>query len=70
MTIQTFPLPSTGIPQETNSLGPLTSSGPLTLFLLSYNWEDILDDLKVSAAAQKLIEDIDNVAKGKGVGSL
>lgn len=65
MTIQ--PLPTK--PQSVNSLGLSPSSSQQTLFLLSYNWESISDDDAVTAAAQKLISDIDTTAKERSVES-
>lgn len=47
-------------------LGLVPSEGPLTLFLLTYNWADEADDDAVIAAAQKLISDIDDYTQSKG----
>ncbi|KAJ8060842.1 hypothetical protein OCU04_009926 [Sclerotinia nivalis] len=68
MTIQPLPMPTLSKSQGVNSLGLSASSGPLTLFLLSYNWGNIEDDGKVTEAAMKLISNIDEVAKEKGMG--
>lgn len=68
MSIQPFP-PS--FSSETaklggNSLGLDPSDGPLTLFLLSYNWANADDDDAVDAAAQKLLADIDAASQNAG----
>ncbi|THV51689.1 hypothetical protein BGAL_0102g00190 [Botrytis galanthina] len=69
MTIQPLPIAAMNQPEKVNSLGLSTSSGPLTLFLLSYNWENIEDDEEIKMAAKELISDIDEAAWAKGVGN-
>ncbi|KAI9648841.1 hypothetical protein NHQ30_003482 [Ciborinia camelliae] len=67
MVIQPFPTAFMTSRSEENALGLSTSSGPQTLFLLSYSWASADDDEKVTAAAQKLIDDIDAAARKVGV---
>ncbi|KAF7879928.1 uncharacterized protein EAF02_007565 [Botrytis sinoallii] len=69
MTIQPLPIAAMNQSEKVNSLGLSSSSGPLTLFLLSYNWENIEDDEEITLAAKKLISDIDEAARERGVGS-
>ncbi|KAF7936660.1 uncharacterized protein EAE97_008026 [Botrytis byssoidea] len=69
ITIQPLPIAAMNQSEEVNSLGLSSSSGPLTLFLLSYNWENIEDDEGITIVAQKLISDIDEAVKERGVGS-
>lgn len=69
MTIQ--PLPTSVFSKSLSkyTLGLSSSSGLLTLFLLCYSWQSVEDDDKVTAAAKKLIADIDEAGKEKVVGS-
>ncbi|TGO56502.1 hypothetical protein BOTNAR_0221g00020 [Botryotinia narcissicola] len=69
MTIQPLPIAAMNLSEEVNSLGLSSSSGPLSLFLLSYNWEKIGDDEEITMAAKKLISDIDEAARERGAGS-
>ncbi|PQE03541.1 oxidoreductase FAD-binding protein [Rutstroemia sp. NJR-2017a BVV2] len=68
MTIQPFPKAFEAESSELggNSLGLSTSAGPFTLFLISYSWNSTEDDEKVTAAAQRLIDDIDIATKKAG----
>ena len=66
MSIQPWPQAYDIEGDEGNSLGLSASTGPLTLFLLSYSWTNASDDAAATAAAQALIAAIDSATQTAG----
>ncbi|ESZ95789.1 putative oxidoreductase, FAD-binding [Sclerotinia borealis F-4128] len=67
MVTQPFPTAFVSSSTEANSLGLSTSSNHQTLFLLSYSWASAEDDHEMTAAAQKLVNDIEAAVSKVGV---